>query len=176
MKLSQDDIQRFREDFEQVTIFPEGEERETSFKDQLRIHKKFNSIKEKKFKLTWEYLKNHMEESPIDKKKIVRELNIPSATVNVYLCELNRYIKTQNIRWFAVPNQKDFIEPAGFNPFHDTKVLKQRTKRTISEITRTEQTRHIIKHKEELRAIEEKKKKSQNVLQASNKRRVKSQT
>jgi len=170
MRMSKEKVEKFREDFDKENIFEDEELAEISFKDQLRIHKKFNSKENPKFKLTWEYLKNHMEKCPLDKKKIIKDLKINKQTLELYLCELNRYIKTKSVRWFHVPGKKDFIETAGFNQLHDVKIIKERTKKQTSEILRTAQTSHIIKYNEELKSLQERKKEIENVLY--NKKRV----
>lgn len=162
--MKEEEIQKFREHFDKVIAFPEGEEKEISYKDQLRIHKKFNSKKNPQFKLVWEYLKAHTEECPIDKKKICKRLKVNKDTLNIYLCELNRYVKTRGIRWFHTPGKKDFIQTAGFNPRDDVRVLRGRTKKIISEVTRTEQTRHVIKIKEEFESLEIKRQRNKEIL------------
>ena len=98
------------------------------------------------------------------KKKICKDLKVLKGTLDIYLCELNRYIKTQSIRWFHSPGHKGFIQTAGFSPIDDVRVLKGRTKRTISEVTRTGQTRHIVKIKEEMKSLEEKKQRNKEIL------------
>lgn len=162
--MKEEEIKKFREYFDKVIAFPEGEEKEISYKDQLRIHKKFNSKKNPQFKLVWEYLINNINECPIGKKKICKDLKVLKGTLDIYLCELNRYIKTQSIRWFHSPGHKGFIQTAGFSPIDDVRVLKGRTKRTISEVTRTGQTRHIVKIKEEMKSLEEKKQRNKEIL------------
>jgi len=126
-------------------------------KDQRRIDKKYNSKRFPNLKRTADYLrKKYLDGNfELDKKEICNDLKISMGTLNIYLCELNRYIKFQPMRWISLSGKKDWIQVAGSDFDNSIGYFKRTTKGITSRITRFTQTREKIQEIQDRKSLEE---------------------
>jgi len=149
-------------DFKEGITFKDiEEERDLYTLDQKRIEKKFNSKKAPNFRLFANYLNKKYIEGfmELDKKEIMKDLKISMGTINLYLCELNRFEKFQPIRWISINGKKDFIEVAGKDFRNSHNWIKKNLKGSISKTARVYQTTEKVKFLEEEKALKEFRKK-----------------